>query len=164
MLATGNRNDESGCRRYAVRRSAESGVTLIELLIVLAIVGAMMAIAYPSVTSGLEGIRIKTAVDQAGRFWIEARQQADRRQTPVQVTLDPEKNEGRAVAAAGGWRSRLPLHVSLSISRPAEKATYLIFPGAPSPEFRLLLQGESGSRAGVKINVFTGVPEEWDGE
>ncbi len=130
----------------------------------MAIVSAMMAIAYPNVTSGLEGIRLKTTVDRAGQFWIEARQHADRYQTPVQVTVDPEKSQARAAAAAGDWRAEFPLHASLKIAKPAEKATYVLYPGAPSPEFRLLLQGETGGRAGVKINVFTGVPEEWNGE
>ena len=49
------------------------------LLVVMAIVSAMMAIAYPNVTSGLEGVRLKTTVDRAGQFWIEARQHADPR-------------------------------------------------------------------------------------
>ena len=144
-------------------RATEAGITLIELLVVMAIVSAMMAIAYPNVTSGLEGIRLKAAIDRAGQFWIEARQHADRYQTPVQVAVDPEKNQVLAVAATGVWRSALEQHDSLKIVRPAARVVYVLYPGAPSPAFRLMLEGEAGGSAGVKINVFTGVPEEWDG-
>ena len=172
VMAEGERSNPAlthGARSVTERvrkhpRSAEAGITLIELLVVMAIVSAMMAIAYPNVTSGLEGIRLKTTVDRAGQFWIEARQHADRYQTPVQVTLDPEKNEARAVAAVGGWRNDFPLHASLQIAQPEVKATFLVFPGAPSPEFRLVIKGETGGVAGLKINVFTGVAEEWDGK
>ncbi len=37
----------------------------------------------------------------------------------------------------------------------------ILYPGDPPPEFRLFLKAPAG--AGLKVNVFTGVPEEWDG-
>ncbi len=151
-------------QRPAVLRSAETGITLIEMLIVMVIVGAMMAIAYPNVTSGLEGIRLKTSVDRLGQFWLEARQHADRYQTPVQVSVDPARSEARAVGALDAWRAEFPLYSTLKIAQPKKRATFLIYPGAPSPEFRVLLEGETGGAAGVRINVLTGVPEDWDGK
>lgn len=146
------------------RRNSTSGITLIEMLVVVGIVSLMMAIAFPNVTSGLDGIRLKTTVDRVGSFWSTARQRADRFQTPVQVIVDPAANELRAAAVSNDWKASFDLSNRLSVVGPDAPRRYLLYPGAPSPDFRLLLQAESGSRAGVKINVFTGIPEDWDGK
>lgn len=146
------------------RLSSTSGITLIELLVVVAIVALVMAIAFPNVTSGLDGIRLKTTVDRVGSFWSSARQRADRFQTPVQVTVDPEANELRAAAVTNDWSDSFDISNRLSMVGLEEPRRYLIYPGAPSPSFELLLQAESGGQAGIKINIFTGVPEEWDGD
>ncbi len=148
----------------ATRRSSTSGITLIELLVVVGIVALVLAIAFPNVTSGLDGIRLKTTVDEVGSFWSSARLRADRFQTPVQVTVDPKQNELRAAAVSNDWSDSLDLTERLHIADVEEPQRYLIYPGSPSPDFRLLLEADGGSRAGVKINVFTGVPEDWDGE
>lgn len=145
------------------RLSSTSGMTLIEMLVVVGIVSIVLTIAFPNVTSGLDGIRLKTAVDRVGSFWSAARQRADRFQTPVQVTVDPEKNELRAASAANDWNDSFDLSNRLHIAGLEQPQRYLLYPGAPSPDFRLMLEAESGSRAGIKINVFTGVPEDWDG-
>ena len=145
------------------RLSSTSGITLIEMLVVVGIVSIVLTIAFPNVTSGLDGIRLKTAVDRVGSFWSAARQRADRFQTPVQVTVDPQANELRASSVANDWSASFDLSNRLHVAEMEEPQRYLLYPGAPSPDFRLMLEAESGGRAGIKVNVFTGVPEDWDG-
>ena len=146
------------------RLSSTSGITLIEMLIVVGIVALVMAIAFPNVTSGLDGIRLKTTVDRVGSFWSTARQRADRFQIPVQVTVDPEANELRAAAVSNDWNTSFDLTNRIHVVGFEEPRRYLIYPGTPSPAFALMLGSESGGQAGIKINVFTGVPEDWDGD
>jgi prepilin-type N-terminal cleavage/methylation domain-containing protein len=148
----------------ARRRGSTSGITLIEMLIVVGIVSIVLAIAFPNVTSGLDGIRLKTAVDRVGSFWSAARQRADRFQSPVQVTVDPQANELRAASVANDWSDSFDLSNRLHVTGLEEPQRYLLYPGAPSPDFRLMLESESGGKAGIKVNVFTGVPEDWDGD
>jgi prepilin-type N-terminal cleavage/methylation domain-containing protein len=138
-------------------------MTLIELLVVMAIVALVVGIAYPNVTSGLDGIRLKTAADRAGSFWSAARQRADRYQEVVQVVIDPAHNELRAASVDGRWRDALPLGPHLFVSLPDARAAYLLYPGTPSPRFELLLEAGEDSVAGVRVNILTGVPEPWDG-
>jgi prepilin-type N-terminal cleavage/methylation domain-containing protein len=145
------------------RLGSTSGITLIEMLVVVGIVSIVLAIAFPNVTSGLDGIRLKTAVDRVGSFWSAARQRADRFHTPVQVTVDPQKNELRAASADNDWKASFDLSNRLHVAELEQPQRYLLYPGAPSPDFRLMLEAESGGRAGIKVNVFTGVPEDWDG-
>ena len=146
------------------RNRPTAGITLIELLVVMAIVAAMMAIAYPNVTSGLEGIRIKSVASDIRTFWSEARQRADRFQEVVQVTIDTDKHELRARSAESEWKALIPIDANMAIAFPEEPQSWILYPGVPSPEFALALVGQTGSKAGIKVNVLTGVPEDWDGE
>ena len=129
----------------------------------MAIVALLIGIAYPNVTAGLDGIRLKAAADRAGAFWSAARQRADRHQQVVQVVVDPKKNELRAVSVDGSWRDAMPFDQSLHVRQPAARAAYLLYPGAPSPKFELLLAAAQGDPAGVRVNILTGVPEPWTG-
>ncbi len=144
-------------------RGGDAGVTLIELLVVMAIVALLMGIAYPNVTAGLDGIRLKTAADRSGSFWSAARQRADRHQQVVHVVIDPKKNELRAASVDGSWRDELSFGDALHVQQPAARTAFLLYPGAPSPEFELLLASRSDSVAGVRVNILTGVPEAWSG-
>ena len=145
------------------RVNAQQGITLIELLIVMAIVSLMLGIAYPNVTSGLDGIRLKTTIDRSASFWAEARQRADRFQEVVQVTIDPKKRELRAESAHSEWDATLPFSDSLTIAAPKEQRKYMLYPGSPSPQFSLVLETEGGGRSGLKVNILTGLPEPWEG-
>ena len=141
-----------------------AGLSLIELLIVMAIVGLMLGIAYPNVSSGLDGIRLKTNVSRAGAFWAAARQRADRFHEVVQVTVDPKANELRALAAESPWKSAYKFDESIRIAGLQEPVRYLIYPGTPSPQFELRLASTSGGVSGLRVNVLTGVPEEMPSE
>jgi prepilin-type N-terminal cleavage/methylation domain-containing protein len=144
----------------ASRLTGAAGLSLIELLIVMAIVGLMLGVTYPNVTAGLDGIRLKTCVSRAGAFWAAARQRADRFQEVVQVTVDPAAGELRALAADSTWSDSYKLDPSIRVAGLKEPVSYLLYPGTPSPQFELFLETESGGRSGVRVNVLTGVPEE----
>jgi len=151
----------SGSMEQPINGSTEKGITLIEMLVVMAVVAVMMAITYPNFTAGLESIRLKSAASHAGAFWASARQRSDRFQEVVQVVVDPEKRELRARSVAGGWQENLPVDSGLFVASPEESQSWILYPGTPSPRFEVLLGGDDGGRAGVRVNVLTGVPEEW---
>ena len=159
----GGRLGFNGSTAQRLNRSTESGITLIELMVVMGIIALMVSIAYPTLTRGLDGIQLKTSVAQAGAFFNSVRQAADRRQQPVQLTVDPEQNRLIAVAVDGGWDDQLAFDNRIRVVFPAQPASLILYPGHPAPRFRLLLANESGGREGLQVNVFTGVPENWDG-
>ncbi len=84
----------------------------------MAIVALMVSISYPTMTRGLDGIRLKTAVDRAGTFFNAARQAADRRQEPVQFTVDLERNQLTTLFADGDWEDHLVLDESTKVASP----------------------------------------------
>jgi prepilin-type N-terminal cleavage/methylation domain-containing protein len=142
-------------------RSAVSGITLIELLVVVALIALMASISYPTLTAGLDGFRLRSAVDHAGTFFHQARVQADRRQQAVQVTADTEANQLRALSVDASWRDSLDFTGGVRIVGPPGQQSWLLYPGAPPPRARLLLEAKTGSRRGLSLNVFTGVAEDW---
>ena len=146
------------------RGSSERGLTLIEIMVTVAIIAAIVGISYPTFTRGLDGIRLRTSVSRAGTFFHRARQQADRRQRTVQFLVDPEKQMLSAAAIEGPWRDEFRFEDGIQVVFPTERATLILYPGQPAPEFRLRLANRAGARAGLKVNVFTGVPEKWEGE
>jgi prepilin-type N-terminal cleavage/methylation domain-containing protein len=161
-----NRSTDQSINRSTdqpIRRSTVSGITLVELLVTVAIVGLMLSITYPTLTAGLDGFRLRAAVDRAGALFQQARIEADRRHQPVQLTADPDANQLRALAVDSSWRESLEFAEGVRIVQPGEQRNWMLFPGTPPPQVRLLLEAQTGGRRGFSINVFTGVAEDWDG-
>ena len=150
--------------RLTARGSSERGLTLIEILVTVAIIAVMVGVSYPTFTRGLDGIRLRTSVSRAGTFFHRARQQADRRQRAVQFRVDPEKQMLSAAAIEDPWRDEFRFENGIKVVFPTQLATLILYPGQPAPEFRLRLANRAGTRAGLKVNVFTGVPEKWEVE
>ena len=163
LTAHGSRFTVHGSRLTA-RGSSERGLTLIEILVTVAIIAVMVGVSYPTFTRGLDGIRLRTSVSRAGTFFHRARQQADRRQRAVQFRVDPEKQMLSAAAIEDPWRDEFRFEDGIKVVFPTELATLILYPGQPAPEFRLRLANHAGTRAGLKVNVFTGVPEKWEVE
>jgi len=123
----------------------------------------MLSISFPTLTTGLDGFRLRAAVDRAGTLFQQARVEADRRQQPVQLTADPESNELRALAADSSWRETLAFADGVRIVQPLGLQIWVLYPATPPPQVRLLLEAQTGGRRGLSINVFTGVAEDWKG-
>jgi len=153
----------AGGRGRGPAESTARGITLVELLVVMAIISLMISISYPTLTAGLDGIRLQTSLDRAGAFFHAARQEADHRQQPVQFTVDPERNRLTAVTIDSGWQDELGLPDAIHIAYPKVEQNLVLFPGSPAPALRLQLEARDGSRGGFQISVFTGTPEKWQG-
>ncbi|MCY4585617.1 MAG: prepilin-type N-terminal cleavage/methylation domain-containing protein [Bryobacterales bacterium] len=143
-------------------RRSDSGITLVELLVGLTIIAVILAIAWPNLTTGIDGIRLRTTVDNIAVFFTEARNVSDRLQTPVQITVLPKEDQLHAVTIDGDWRNVYELPDRIHIIVPRETGAVILFPGAPTPELRLLLEAEHGPQTGLRFNIFTGVAEKWE--
>ena len=72
--------------------SLRRGVTLVEMLVVVSIIGLMAAVSFPSVTSGLDSIRLQSAADSVASFVNAAANRAERRQEVTELVIDPKAN------------------------------------------------------------------------
>lgn len=150
------------------RRRTQSGVTLMEMLIVVAIIGVMVGVAFPSVTSGIESLRIRSATDEIVSSLGSAMNRADRRQIAVEVIVDRARQRLTFASADASYRREvvmpegvtiarvLPVIPNLDVSLPRQ---FLIHPGGTVPRISLELVNRKGARRLVSVDPISGAPQ-----
>ena len=74
------------------RANKTRGVTLIEMLVVITIIGLISAVALPSITAGIDSVRLRTASDSIAGFLNAAVNRAERLQQAIVVVISPKDN------------------------------------------------------------------------
>src|SRR5450755_1618135 len=69
------------------RKGAESGVTLLELLVVMTIIAVLTAVTYPTASAGLDSLRLRSASDRVMALLNLALDRADRVQQVVEIRV-----------------------------------------------------------------------------
>jgi type IV fimbrial biogenesis protein FimT len=131
----------------------ERGVTLIEMLVVVAILGILTTIAYPSVTAGLDSLRLSAACDEVAGIFDASQNFAERRQRTVEVRVEPDGIE----AAGEGFARRVLLGAGLTI--PGEPRSIFVEPAAPPPGVAVEIRTAKGASRTVRIDPISGVAE-----
>ena len=72
------------------RRTSESGFTLVEILVVLAIIGAVAIVTVPYILAGMPGLQLRAAADDMAATLQGLHEQAIRERVTTELTLDPE--------------------------------------------------------------------------
>ncbi|MBC8167555.1 MAG: prepilin-type N-terminal cleavage/methylation domain-containing protein [Bryobacteraceae bacterium] len=149
------------------RLNAQAGVTLVEMMAVVAIIGLVAAISFPAVSSGLDGIRLTSATDSVAAFLNAGLNRAERRQIPIEITVSqPENSLTMRSTEPGFLRSlALPDGVSVVGVRPAlypgseEEATRRIYfyPGGAPPAIGVEIANRRGIHRIVHIDPTSGV-------
>lgn len=134
------------------------GVTLVEMMIVVAIIGLMAGISFPAVTSGLDGIRLHNAADSVAAFLNSAMNRVDRRQDVIEVVIAPKQNQLALFSTEPGYTRTLELPQGVSVAGDAERR-YMLMPGASFPRFAVELVNSRGSRRRIAVDPITGSPK-----
>src|SRR5512136_502441 len=71
---------------------SQNGVTLLEMLIVLGLIGLLVSISFPSVSSGVDTLRLMSASDSLAGFLNGALTRAERRQLAAEITINMREN------------------------------------------------------------------------
>lgn len=144
-----------------------AGVTLIEMLIVLALIGLMTAISYPAVAAGVERLRLRSASDSLMAFFNSALNWAERRQQAVLVVIDPAGNRLYARSEKPGYERELVFSEGVRIGSiqpgdwrdESEPRRIVFYPGGAPPRVVVGLVNRRGAVETVRIDPVTGVPE-----
>lgn len=147
-------------------RRSESGVTLIEMLIVMAIIGIMAAVAYPGVTASMDSIRMRSATDSVATFLAQARTRLDRSQDAVLLTFDKSTGRLEAQGATPASAVQLALPEGISIlhiipeppGEPVPVRQVVLTPGATFPAFAIELLNRRGQRRLIRMDPLSSVP------
>jgi prepilin-type N-terminal cleavage/methylation domain-containing protein len=149
-------------------RKDQRGVTLLEALIVVALIGMIAGLSYPSVSSGLDTLRLRSTSDSMVSFLNIALEHADRRQRVVEVIVSPHENLLLSHTADLSFTNRLEIPAQLRIvsvqpplpagGDPEEARHFLLYPGGSVPRIAIEISTLQGRRRLVSVDPVTGSP------
>lgn len=145
-------------------RRAQRGITLLEMMIVMTIIALMVGVMYPSISSGLESMRMRSATDSVAAFLSQALLRCERSQQPVELLVHP--GSGRMEMRGIAFQRELALPDGITVLRvfptlpgePPEERAILILPASNVPAAGIELLNRRGLRRLVRIDPLTGSP------
>lgn len=156
------------CTGFKSRR----GITLLEMLIVVSLISLLAALSYPSVTTGLDTLRLRSASDVVVTFLKSALDRAERRQAVVEVQILPVDNAMLARTADLGFQKRVDLPEGMRIvgiaprvpgADPNAVRRFLIYPGGAVPQVAITIQNPKGRQRVVSLDPLTGTARAVEG-
>jgi prepilin-type N-terminal cleavage/methylation domain-containing protein len=149
--------------RPAVRR----GVTLMEMMVVLAIIALIVGISFPSTIAGMENLRLSAGARSVAAFVNTAANRAERRQQAIELSISIKDNTVtmRSPDAAFVKKLNLPPGIAVRAVWPPlpeptdEPRQFLIQPGGVAPRIGIEIANRRGARRIVRLNPITGVTE-----
>src|ERR1035437_7634345 len=94
VLAGGSACPTSGTDAFVCQPNrARRGVTLVEMVVVVAIIALIVGLSFPAASAGLDNVRMVSAGDSVATFLNAAVNRAERHQQPVELVISPQ--EGR---------------------------------------------------------------------
>jgi prepilin-type N-terminal cleavage/methylation domain-containing protein len=143
------------------------GVTLIEMLVVVILISLMVGITFPSITSGLDSIRLASAADSVVSFLNSGLNRAQRRQQVVEVTIDPKAEALTLRSTELNYQRQLSLPDGILIAavlpplagNPDAPRRFYLYPGGAVPGFGITLASRKGVQRIVRVDPITGVPQ-----
>ncbi len=140
------------------RRRPEQGVTLIEMVIVMAIIALVVAITFPSAAAGLESIRLRSAAGSVVGFLNAALTHTDRLQEPTEIIITPADRTLSMFTADPKFVKKIQLPDTIKIAGD-EPRRFLLMPGGAPPSLDIDLSNSRGAHKIVRIDPVTGVPQ-----
>lgn len=143
--------------------ATERGVTLIEALIVVALISVVAAVSYPSVSAGLDALRMRQTSDQVVKFLSAALDRADRKQQVVQLVIAPGTDEVPASLLARSedlsFNRSMVLPPPFRMNGPQETRMYLLYPGGSVPRIAIEITHPAGRRRTIGTDPLTGTAQ-----
>ena len=143
------------------------GVTLVEMVVVVAIIALIVGLSFPAASAGLDNVRIVSAGDSVAAFLNAAVNRAERRQQPIELVVFPQEARLALYSNEPGFTRELtmPDGVSIEAVLPAEEGVdptqprrILFLPGATVPGISIQLKNRRNAHRRVHLDPMTGFP------
>src|SRR5215472_5481027 len=133
------------------------GVTLIEMVVVVAIIGLIVGVTLPAATSGLSSLRLRGASGDVVSFVNSALNRAERREEVMEIIVYPRERKLELASTELGFSRTLemPQDVNIAGENPVR---ILLMPGSAPPTIAIDLYNEKGAHRVVRLDPVTGVP------
>lgn len=143
-----------------------SGITLIEMLVVVGLISLMVGISYPAITSGIDSLRLKAATNSVVSFINAGLSRAERRQQVVEITIYKQENSLEMQSAEPGFVRKMQLPDGITITHVlpelpddvSTSRTFLLYPGGTAPPLGVQMINRRNVERVVRVDPITGVP------
>ena len=138
------------------------------MLVVVTIIGLIAGVAAPSISAGIDSVRISTAAESIAGFLNAAVNRAERRQQPMEVLILPKERRLAMYSNEPGFERELKMPDGISIETILPKIDdsldlqegrrLILIPGATVPGIGVQIANSHGSRRIVRLDPMTGFP------
>lgn len=151
-----------------MRNRAAAGVTLIEMIVVVALVAILVGISFPSMASGVETLRLNSATQTVVTFINGGLNRAQRRQVVVEVIISKRDSALWLRSTEPGFERKLELPEGVRIEAvlpemPDELVdaprSFLLYPGGTVPAFGVAMVNRKRAQRVVRVEPITGVAQ-----
>ncbi len=147
--------------------SNQRGVTLMEMMVVVALMGLLVGISFPSITAGIDSLRLNSASRSIVSFLNGAMNRAERRQEVVEVEISIQEDTLSLRSTAPGFTRTLELPDGVDIQAvlpaipadPDRPRYFLLFPAGTVPGFGIELANQKGAKRIVSVDPVVGMPK-----
>ena len=156
------------CRDGSLRGCAtsRSGVTLIEMMIVVALIALISGITYPAFTSGIDTLRLNQAAAGVVSFFNDGLNRAERRGQAVAITVIQAQNLLVMQSVEPGFEKKYELPQGVTIVRILPDLgmdddgtrQFLLYPGGAVPQAGIEIANSRHALRMVRVDPITGVP------
>jgi prepilin-type N-terminal cleavage/methylation domain-containing protein len=155
---------------FSLRVSApprrKSGITLLEMVVVMSIIGLIVGISFPAISAGLDSVRMVSAANSVAAFLNAGVTRAQRRQQAVELIISPKENLLTLFSAEPGFTRELKLPdgilveaVQPPINDAPDAVRHVIFlPGGAVPGVGIQLANRRDGHRLIKLDPMTGFP------
>jgi prepilin-type N-terminal cleavage/methylation domain-containing protein len=145
----------------------DSGVTLVELVVVVALISVIVGISFPAISSGVDSLRLNAATNSVVSFFNTGLSRAERRQQVVEITISKPENTLSMRSTDPGFSRRLEMPEGVSITHvlpelpqnPDAPRSFFLYPGGTVPRFGVALINRRNVEKIVQVDPMTGVPQ-----
>jgi prepilin-type N-terminal cleavage/methylation domain-containing protein len=150
------------------RRPRQSGVTLLEMMIVVTLIALMVGVSFPAISAGLDTLRLRSASDSIVSAFNSAMTRADRRQVAVEFRIEKANNRLLFASAEPGYYREITLPDGVTIERvlpvipnldESLPRQYLIHPGGAVPRIGLEIKNRRNSKQLVMVDPISGTAQ-----
>ncbi len=137
------------------------------MMVVVAIIGLIVAVSAPSMSAGLDSVRMTSAADSVATFLNGAVNRAERRQEPMELVISLKESKLELYSNEPGFTRELKLPEGILIQavlpksgddEPEELRRLILMPGASVPGIGIELANRRGGRKIVRLDPMTGFP------
>lgn len=147
---------------------SRAGVTILEMLVVVTLIGVMVSVSFPAVTSGIDSLRLSSSSDAVVSFLNSALNRAERRQEVMELTFSKPDNKITMRSSEPNFIRELDFPVGVKITAilpeihgedDAVPRHVFVYPSGTVPRVGVELANRRGLKKRVMVDPMTGVPQ-----